>query len=85
MTIAAMRERAHELIDEATDGEIPFMLEDLKKAKEPYKWWEDEEFLADLDERGRRYKTGVDRGYTLEEVKAELEKMKAARLTSVGK
>jgi len=39
-------------------------------------WWEDEDFVAELDGRVRRYEEGIDKGISIEEAKASLHKMK---------
>jgi hypothetical protein len=46
---------------------------------EKYDWSQDADFVAELDERVRRYEAGIDRGYTWDEVKASLEQMKRER------
>ncbi|MES2377187.1 MAG: hypothetical protein V4553_11440 [Bacteroidota bacterium] len=52
---------------------------------QPYEWWEDEEFVAELDERVRRYEAGIDRGYTLEETKAKIDQLRQERLNKYNK
>ena len=42
------------------------LLED--EIESEYKWYEDEAFVAKLDERVRRYESGEEKGYTMEEV-----------------
>ena len=80
MTIAAMRERAHELVDEANDVELVEILAKLEgETDAPWQWHNDEEFLADLDEQVKRIQTGIDRAIPLEEVKANMARMKAER------
>jgi hypothetical protein len=71
MTTAAMRERLHDMITEVDDKKIESiyaLFED--QVAEPYEWWEDAAFVAELDERVRRYEAGIDRAYTLDELKA---------------
>jgi hypothetical protein len=43
-------------------------------------WYEDEQFIAELDERWERYKLGVDKGCTLEEVEEFMNQRKLDRL-----
>ncbi|GAB3931117.1 hypothetical protein [Mucilaginibacter myungsuensis] len=78
MTIAAMRERAHELVDEANDVELVEILAKLEGEK-ALEWFEDEEFLADLDEQQHRIKSGVDPTIPLNEVNAMFNKLKTQR------
>lgn len=80
MTITAIREKLQEYIKTADDKKIKAIFtlieSDLGKKLE---WWEDEEFLDELDERGRRYEVGIDRAYTFEEVKEEILKLKSEK------
>jgi len=39
-------------------------------------WFQDKEFIAELDERVKRYKDGVDRGHTWEELESAIEDLK---------
>ena len=50
--------------------------------KNEYDWSEDEEFVAELDERVRKYKAGVDEGYAWDELEASIEQMKQKRTAS---
>ena len=45
----------------------------------PVDWSEDEEFVAELDERVRRWEEGIDKGVSMDEVKAGLERLKNER------
>lgn len=42
-------------------------------------WWEDKEFVAELEERAKRWETGIDKGYTLDDVKAYLDEQRKSR------
>ncbi|MBD3748025.1 MAG: hypothetical protein IE931_00870 [Sphingobacteriales bacterium] len=80
MTIKAIREKLQDYIKTADDKKIKAIFTLVKSdIEEKYNWWEDKEFLDDLDEREKRYEAGLDRGYTLEEVKEEILKLKAER------
>ena len=50
MTVAAMREQAHDLINEADEMELVEILAKLK-GEVTLEWYEDENFLAGLDNR----------------------------------
>jgi hypothetical protein len=80
MTISAIREKLQDYIKTADDKKIEaiFTLVESDIEKE-YHWWEDEEFLDELDERGRRHKEGIDRAYTFEEAKEEILKLKSEK------
>ena len=83
MTVTAIRERLHEYINAADDKQIKAIytiLED-KIVHEPYDWSKDKEFVAELDERVRRYEAGIDKGHTWEELEASIAEMKKKRAT----
>jgi hypothetical protein len=46
---------------------------------ERYDWSKDEVFVADLDERVRRYEVCIDRGYTWDELEASIKELKEKR------
>ena len=73
MTIATIRKKLQDYIQTADDKKVKaiFTLIESDLEKE-LNWWEDEAFLNDLDERGRRYEEGIDKGFTLAEVKEEI-------------
>lgn len=80
MTITAIREKLQDYIKNADDKKIKAIFTLVESdIEEKYNWWEDKEFLDDLDERERRYEAGLDRGYTFEEVKEEILKLKAEK------
>jgi hypothetical protein len=41
-----------------------------------YNWWEDEEFVAELDERVQNCVDGKEKGFTLEELDEEIKSLK---------
>lgn len=80
MTAAAIRERLYDYIRDADDKKIEAiytLLED--QIVEPYDWSADEEFVAELDERMRRYEAGIDRAYTLDELKTSWDQLEKDR------
>ena len=87
MTVTAIREKLHDYISSADDKQIKAIytiLED-KIVNEPYDWSRDKEFVAELDERVRRYEAGIDKGYTLDEVKAYFEELRKERSKNLAK
>jgi hypothetical protein len=77
MTIAAIRKKLHNYIDEADDEKIINILTILEDQKVlALHWSDDKKFVAELDERVRRYEEGIDPAYTLDESKALLNKFK---------
>lgn len=81
MTVTVIREKLHEYIDAADDKQIKaiFTILEEKIINEPYDWSKDKEFVAELDERVRRYEAGIDKGYTWEELEASIAEKKKKR------
>jgi hypothetical protein len=80
MTTTAIREKLHYYINTADDKQIKAIYELFEDQIAPVvDWSEDEEFVKELDERVRRWEQGIDKGYTWDEVKAEIEARKAKR------
>ena len=78
MTITAIREKLQHYIKTADDKKIKaiFTLVENDMQKE-VEWWVNKEFVAELNERAKRYEDGIDEGFTFEEVKEELIKRKS--------
>ena len=74
MTIATKKEKLHGLIDTIGDEKIDaiFSLFEDQLAK-PYIWWEDDEFVAELEQRVEDFKTGKDKGVTWDEIKRKIQ------------
>lgn len=80
MTTTAIRERLYDYIREADDDKIKNIYELFEDQMAPsVDWSEDEEFVAELNERVRRWEDGIDKGVPMDEVKAELERLKNQR------
>ncbi|MCR8559247.1 hypothetical protein KXD93_16435 [Mucilaginibacter sp. BJC16-A38] len=76
MTTAAIRERLYDYIRVADDKKIKAIYALLEDQVIPVTdWSEDEEFVAELNERVRRWEEGIDPSYSLAEVKAEMEQL----------
>lgn len=86
MTLTALREHIHKAVDTA-DGKVLESVYALLEGgvAEPYEWSEDEEFVAELNERVRRAEEGIDRVYSLDEVKASFEKWEKEHSEGTGK
>lgn len=77
MTVAAIREKLHHYISEADDSKIKDLYEIFEDQMAPaYEWSEDAEFVAELDERVKRFENGTDKGYGLEELEASITALK---------
>ena len=80
MTTTAIRERLYDYIRVADDEKVEAIYTLLKYQITPaMDWSEDEEFVAELDERVRRYDAGIDRGYTWDELEASIEDLRKKR------
>jgi len=77
MTTAAIRERLYDYIRVADDKKVKAIYALLEDQIVPKSHWsEDEEFVAELDERVRRYEAGIDQGFSAEEARSTLNDMK---------
>ena len=77
MTTTIIRERLVDYIKVADDKKIEAiytLLED-QLVSEGH-WSDDKEFLAELNERVRRYEAGIDPAFSIEEAKSSLNEMK---------
>jgi hypothetical protein len=84
MTTAAIREKLFGYIKEADDDKIKNIYEIFEDQMAPaVDWSEDEEFVAELDERYRRWEQGIDKGISMDEVKASLAQLKKDRANSL--
>ena len=80
MTTTAIRARLYDYIRTADDKKIENIYSLFEDQMAPaVDWAEDEDFIAELDERVRRYEAGLDKTYTMEEVKAELTQLQETR------
>jgi hypothetical protein len=74
MDTVAIREKLHGLIDTIGDEKIEAIFSIFEdQLSESYNWWEDDEFVADLEQRVEDIKTGKDKGVTWEEIKIKIE------------
>jgi len=74
MTTATIRKRLYDYIRVADDKKIKAIYTLLEDQLAPEcHWSEDKEFVAELNERVRRWEAGIDPSFPLAEVKAEME------------
>jgi len=59
-------------IDNASDQELEELYAFVNSKTPPYEWWNDDEFMAELDRREADLRSGKDKGVTWEEVKEHL-------------
>ena len=78
MTTAAIRERLYDYIRVADDKKIKAIYALLEDQVIPVADWHgDKAFVAELDERVRRYETGLDKGHTWSELEASIAELKS--------
>jgi len=85
MTTAVIRERLYDYIKEADDEKIKAiysLFEDQMALV--VNWWEDKDVVAELDERVRRWKAGIDRAYSWDEVEQSINELKQKRASKNG-
>jgi hypothetical protein len=80
MTTTAIREKLYSYIKEVDDDKIKNIYSLFEDQITPaVDWSEDEEFVAELNDRVRRVEEGIDKGVSMDEVKATLAKLKEER------
>ncbi len=80
MTTTAIREKLHEYIKEADDEKIKNIYSLFEDQMAPaVDWSKDEEFVAELNERVRRYEAGIDKAYSWEELEQSLSELRKKR------
>ena len=80
MTVAAIRERLYDYIRVADDKKVEAIYNLLGDQISPIDdWSNDKDFVAELDERVKRYKEGIDPAYTWDELEASIEERKQKR------
>ncbi len=87
MTTAAIKEKLHSYIDVADDKELKMIYTILEDSieNERYDWSQDKDFVAELDERVRRWEERIDPGYSIGEVKVYLDQQRKERQRSATK
>jgi putative addiction module component (TIGR02574 family) len=70
MTIHAIKENLHSFIDTANDKQLEELYIFIaNKFADKHDWWEDDEFVAELEQRIKDFESGKTKGFTWEEVK----------------
>ena len=86
MPTTVIRERLYDYIRVADDKKIEAIYTLLEDQIIPGNHWsEDEEFVAELDDRVRRYEAGIDPAFSIEEAKSSLNEMKKEYQKSLKK
>ena len=70
MTIEAIREKLHDFIDHADDKKVEAIFTLVEgEITEKLNWWEDEEFVKELDQRVEDYESGKTKAVSWEQIK----------------
>jgi hypothetical protein len=86
MTTTVIRERLYDYIRVADDKKIEAIYTLPEDQIIPGNHWsEDEEVVAELDERVRRYEAGIDPAFSVEEARSSLNEMKKEYLKILKK
>ncbi|HAL83094.1 MAG TPA: hypothetical protein DCO83_13395 [Mucilaginibacter sp.] len=86
MTTATIRERLYDYIRVADDKKVKAIYTLLEDQIVPAAdWSEDEDCMAEFNNRIKRWEDGVDKAIPLAEVKAELERLDKEHSTSSAK
>lgn len=77
MTTAAIRSKLYDYIRVADDKKLHAIYNLLEgEIEKVTEWWEDKEFILELDRRDRALETGEDKGTSLEEMTASINKLR---------
>jgi len=73
MDTVTIRQKLHDIIDTADDEKVEeIFIKLINDTDQRYEWWNDEEMVAELQQRLADLKSGKDKGFTIEESKADL-------------
>lgn len=74
------REKLYDFIRVADDKKIKAIYSLLEnEIAETNEWWQDKGVVVELDKRYKNWQAGKDKGYTVEETKAHLMRLKNAK------
>ncbi len=80
MTITAIRTRLYDYIRIAYSKKLHTLYNLLENDIEvKTEWWKDEQFMDELDRRDQALETGDDKGVTLEEMMASIDKLRVEK------
>ena len=80
MTTTAIRNKLYGYIRVADDKKLHSIYNLLEnEIEQAYEWWKDKEFVAELGRRDAAVESGEDKGYTLAELNASIEKLRIKR------
>lgn len=73
MNTLTIRQKLHDMIDTADDKKVEeIFIKLIDDTNQSYEWWNDEEFVTELEQISADMKSGKDKGFTIEESMAHL-------------
>jgi len=80
MTTTLKREKLQQYIKRADEKKLNAIFTILEsEIQESVNWWEDDDFVKKLDEEFLEWKSGRDKGYSLEEIRNTIQRQKKNR------
>jgi len=80
MTTEAIRIKLYDYIRVANDKKLHSIYNLLEnEIEQAYEWWKDKEFVAELDRRDKAIESSEDKGYTVAQLNASIEKLRIKR------
>ena len=79
-TTTIIRHKLYDYIRVADDKKLHAIYDLLEdEIEETNEWWKDKRFVAELDRRYKAIESGKDKGFTIEQLEASIEKSRKKR------
>jgi hypothetical protein len=76
-TTSSLRDKLYDYIRVADDKKLQAIYSLLEnEIEETNEWWKDKKFNAELDRRYQALETGTDKGFTVEQLKSSVNKLR---------
>jgi hypothetical protein len=80
MKASAIRDRLYDYIRLADDKKVKAIYTMLEgEIENELEWWQNNDFLKELDDDYKEWKSGKAKGYTMEEVSQSIDQLRAKR------
>jgi hypothetical protein len=78
--VSDIRHKLYDYIRVADDKKLYAIYNLLEnEIEETNEWWKDKQFVEELDRRYQALETGVDKGYSVEQLEASIEKLRSKK------
>jgi len=78
--LMVIRTRLYDYVRIADEKKLVAMYHLLESDAEKHiEWWKDEQLLTEFDRRSKALETGEDKGFTLDELRTSIEKLRKVR------